>query len=692
MISLNNGVIRVDLDDKARVTWLEDLSSGNGNLITEPRPVFRAAIFRTTDAVNMGENKEDMAFAEAQEIKVAREGDNKAVVTVKGLATAMGQKEASLSLTISLEQGEVVFGGEIINQSDSCLDELIFPCVGRIDSLGNGAPDLLFPIQSGERIQDICKTLIGYTGRERLHELSEIYPGHLSMGFMMLADPTNCLYMACYDPLFHVMSLRAKGSPQGGVTLEMEKLCFVKKGESWQIPKMVLRLYQGSWRKGADEYVEWAKSWRHPIKQTEWMKKSNGYFLVINKQQFGFECWPYDTLPELYQYAQAHGYDCLGLFGWYHTGHDNNYPDLEVSPTMGGAEGLRKGIKAVQEQGGHVTLYYQGHLMDLNSPFYRSEGYKWESRNIWGSPYFEFYPKFCYSDKLRFFSRKAFSNICPSTPLWRTMMADRIDWISGFGADGALYDQIGGMPPYPCFNESHEHMNGKPSLSYTQGRLKLLPAIRERVAKHENFAFMSEHITDVYSQFLDCVHGIGSAPSARGGGMIPGPGQRTPTAGASMMPELFRYCFPETMITVRNPKPYMDERMTNYAFEYGFKFEMELRYDTDRQFVRNDEDPEKRIYAKKVADLRRKYEKYLLQGIFRADEGIERSNMYANIFAAADGSRAVALWNDSEQEVIPELMLTCGHPIAWENADGEKGSALPERMTPNSIAIVLLGD
>ncbi len=668
MLTLENQWIRLDMDESARITRLEDKKSGNGNVIAEPRPVFRAAILRTADAFGMGENLEDMAFSEDQELTVEK-ADRIIQVTVSDLKTKMGTKPAKVTLTIELNENEVVFGGMIENRSESCIDELLYPCVGAVESLGNGAPDLLYPMRSGQRYVDICSYLQKKTTRESLHEMSETYPGSLSMSWMALTDAKNCLYMACYDDLFHVMSMRAKGSAQGGVTLEFDKMCFVKPGETWQIPRMAVRLYQGSWRQGADAYVKWANTWRHQIPQAEWMKKLNGYFLVINKQQYGYESWPYDTLPELYKHARAHGFDSLGLFGWYHTGHDNNYPDLEVSPTMGGAEGLKAGIKAVQAEGGHVTLYYQGHLMDLTSPFYKNEGERWESKSIWGTPYYEFYPKFCYSDKLRHFSKKAFSTICPSAKLWHKMMADRIDWIAGFGADGALYDQIGGMPPYLCFNENHDHKNGKPSLSYTQGRLQLLEAIRKSVAKYPEFAFMSEHITDLYSQFLDGLHGTSTNPEN------------------GNMPQLFRYCFPDTLVTVRNPRPYMDERMTNYAFAYGFKFEMELRYDTDQRFIREDQAPEKRLYAHEVAKLRRSYEAHLLLGTFRADEGILQANVIANIFVAEDGSRVAALWNDSDQPLKPELTLERGQVARWANQSAQ-GEGMPEELQPNGIAVL----
>ena len=39
------------------------------------------------------------------------------------------------------------------------------------------------------------------------------------------------------------------------------------------------------------------------------------------------------------------------------------------------AEKLKEGIRAVHAKGGHVTLYYQGHLMDVGSKFYKEKGF-----------------------------------------------------------------------------------------------------------------------------------------------------------------------------------------------------------------------------------------------------------------------------------------------------------------------------
>ena len=561
MLNLTNGTIRLSLDEQGRLTALENLKTGKGNVIDRPAHLFRTVL-------KTGEDWEDVAFAKDAELTVRAQGEE-AVIEVKSLNTYLGRKDVRMTLTIRLCGEQVRFDAVIDNRSDSTLTDFFYPCVGEIRTLGEaGKPGLLYPNYFGEYHTDICEELKNASSWDSQHVLTVSYPYTLSMQWMTLIDGRQCLYFSGRDDQFYASSLRAVGSEEGGVTLEMDKLSFVEPGETWECPSYILWLYEGIWQQGAAEYRAWANgTWRRKVTPKPWIQNMNGYFLVINKQQFGDEMWPYDTIPELYERAKEHGCDTVGLFGWFHTGHDNMYPDLEVSPTLGGTEKLKAGIKAVQDKGGHVTLYYQGHLIDLGSRFYREVGHRIAGKSIWGTPYYEEYSKYAHSDLLRRYSRKIFATVCPWCGEWHELMAKKADWVRSFGADGILYDQIGGINPTPCFDRSHGHT--KPSLSYTQGRLRLLPAIRQSVDKYEGFAFMSENMTDLYAAHLDCVHGIGSWMGAKADRASYCDGPRPMVIHA---PEMYRETFPDDLSTVRNPRPYLEPRMVNYALTYGFRF------------------------------------------------------------------------------------------------------------------------
>ncbi len=681
MAVLKNAYVRLEVDERGRLTCLDRLHGGHGNVIETPAE----GLFRIV--MKDGDNWEDVAFPKDQAYSLSVEGDTLHVVVEK-LTTKSHTVNVRLDMRIRLQGEKVLFDADIENHDAVMVNDFYYPCIGRIKTLAGGKPELLWPNCAGERLPDICAHVGSLGDWDGEHVMSNTYPGLLSMQWMALLDGEECLYFSGHDALFHTSVLRVVGSKEHDVTLEMDKLCFIRPGETWQCPPYVLWLYEGSWRRGADEYASWANTWRKPVRQADWIRRMNGYFLVINKQQYGDEMWPYDTLLELYEDAKAHGCDTLGLFGWYHSGHDNQYPDLDVSESLGGADSLKENIKKVQAEGGHVTLYYQGHLMDTGSTFYQEKGHLLEGRTRWNTPYLEEYSKFHNSEYLKKFSKKLFSTVCPSCTQWHDLMAQRADWIASFGADGMLYDQIGGMPPYPCFNDSHPHLHGRPSLSYTQGRLKLLRRLHDQAKTHGlEFAFMSEHETDVYSQFLDAIHGIATNPGPPTGRRRDG---NSMLNLASSYPQMFRYCFPQTILTLRNPNPFLDPRYVNFAFLYGFRYEMELRYLKDQEAVRQDLYTEWKAYACAVGELRKKYEDVLLLGIYREQEGLDNQNplVHCALFEGETRS-AIALWNDTLQAQPVALHVAGKQVTGWETIDGH-GKGLPKMLKPGAVAILML--
>ena len=404
-----------------------------------------------------------------------------------------------------------------------------------------------------------------------------------------------------------------------------------------------------------------------------------GFFLVIYKQQYGDEVWSYHDIPKLYELALEHGCNTLGLFGWFDSGHDNFYPDLQVSETMGGEKALREGIQKVHEMGGHVVLYFQGHLIDVNTPYFQSgEGLKVAGKDRFGVPYYEHYCKYAGSEFNRYYGGRTMATACPWSADWHKLLSDKAEWIYGLGADGVLFDQTGGILPYPCFDPSHGHP--KPSVSFSQGRLRLLS--HASINRHENFALMVEIVTDTYSQFIDCIHG---SVSTSKGDRLKMMQSDQPTI--VNMPEIFRHIFPATAMTHRVARPYMEPRYVNGALCYGVPFEMEVRYLKDRQFVEANEKADWKKYAKKITDLRVKHADLLLRGLYSNDPEIMKAHpaLRHGVFTSRKGNETcLVMWNDNDEDAA--LNLCSDRWVRWETTE-QQGEGIPAIIPANSIMV-----
>ncbi|MDR2114761.1 MAG: DUF6259 domain-containing protein [Planctomycetaceae bacterium] len=652
----------LEVDNSGRIIRLENKLSGKGNIITRPTN----GIFKMV--CKQGENWETVIDPEHQTYKITKT-ENTIQIVIDHVKTDKSSTDLTLTMNITLKEGTLHFGAEFDNrENDLTVVEFCYPRIAVIKSLGNGKKfDLLWPLQAGRRIPNFTD----YKGN-----FVETYPSFLCMQWMALTDNEETLYLSGRDSEFYTTTLSAGNS--NGVGLAITRFLFVKPKEKRTTPETILQLYSGSWHRAANEYRTWASSWRINRSKPDWVHDVIGYFLVINKQQYGDEMWDYETLPKLYDLAKSHGFDTLGLFGWYQGGHDNTYPDIQVGKTLGGAEKLRENIKKVQQNGGHVTLYVQGHLIDVTSDFYKRYGAQVEGKSHWGSPYFEHYNKSSQSEFLRLFTSKVFSTACPSSPLWQDRMVQNVDFVAGFGADAMLVDQIGGMPPKPCFNEEHPHPKNCPGLSYVSGRISLLNKMWNRTrevdgVRGKDFAFFTEHITDTYSQFADFLHGIDTFP------------------GTTAFPEMFRYCFPETIITVRNPAPFISETFVNYAITYGFVMEMEIRYRNDCEHVLQDRSAAQREYAAKIGALRKQYRNVLGRAKFVDEEHLDigNRNIKCKAFESESGNRiAVVLWNSTDKPQTPKLTVKGYKLIETANADGKLTKPeLPETISPQRILL-----
>ena len=693
MYKLKNRFLEAVFDGEARLVSLR--RTDGGNILTRPADEGFLAVLAFVEK----ERLENIAPGSRQKWKVR--ATRKAVEYTAGqLVYSDGLRddniaECKITLRVELKDEELVFTSQVENGTDAYITDFEYPRIGEVKTLGDGVPTLFVPEQSGHAYADPGARVSGSDSREQeANTMDFVYPGPIAMQWLALCGRRNCLFLEGNDATFSACVFRVRGRQDGAgaMTLVYDRLVSVNPRSTVAHCPVKLKFYEGDWRRGAAEYAAWIRPYRPQHRRPQWVMDMQGYYLVINKQQFGYEMWPYDTLPELFRHARECGCDTLGLFGWYESGHDNRYPDLQVSRTLGGASALKRNIRLVQKAGGHVTLYYQGHLIDPNSDFYQRDGGRSTLRTVWGQEYVEYYNKSHRSPFLMHFSHKRFALACPASEKWRDLMVSREDWLASFGADGALYDQLGGVRPYICFGKNHRHDGDSPARAQSGGRRKLLAALQTHAKEiSPEFGFATEHITDIYSASADFLHGIQTAPSPQG---IEARVRENPGLGGKyIVPQIFRSCFPEVKITIRNPRPYMSRRSVNFAFVHSFLFEQELRYRADRDDTRGGTHAAEHAYARSIADFRRKHWDILGRGTY-VDTKFATSGE-PSLFAVSyetENARAVALWNDSAKPAeLSELRFAPGVEVAgYLTADGKRRRKLPVRLAADSVALLLL--
>jgi hypothetical protein len=274
------------------------------------------------------------------------------------------------------------------------------------------------------------------------------------------------------------------------------------------------------------------------------------------------------------------------------------------------------------------------------------------------------------------------------------------------GADGILFDQLGGRGPMACYGEGHGHP--VPEMVYTADRVRMLRRIADHMRTiNPDFIVMTEglhdSVTDSISLFHGCVYGV-FAPEinawARGKGM---PGA---------YPEMFRYTFPEVMSTIRIPTPMVSRVVANYTCTYGFRFEIESRYAPDVRYLRQDKVPDAAEYAevlsppdipmmqatppavatrylKQVIEFQRANADLLWRGRFTDNQGFtfQGPGLVAKSYQAGD-RLGVLVWNPSDRPAAFKLAVP--HATLASASEPEKASVeASSNLAPQTVRLLV---
>jgi hypothetical protein len=635
---LSNSRISIALDQDGRLIELKNQETGHNYIKGPARPPWRM-YYRLNGPMDGALDLE--ISPDGQKGAVRREGSTLTLsyqTLQANLPRGGRQRELQVGLTVrvALDGDQLVWTGAIENRErDPGLEitELWIPWIYGVGHLGLGrSSDVLYwPERAGRRIQDPygkltapAATSAATPGRGESPSYQTTYPAPAAMQWFTLNNGMEGLYAGSHDKSLMTTCLSVMSHARDeALSLVIVKYPFVRAGETWTSEPVIVRPYRGDWHMAARHYRAWTDTWMKKPNPPQWLRQTPGWVLSNWKGQSGHINTVYAELPDQLKQARSVGIDLMQIFGWAKQGFDNLYPEYETDEAMGGAEGLKQAIAEVRQSGGRTILYTQGQLIDPSTEFYKTQGRRIVARDIWGYEYRESYGGGGQGTLLSAMRNKYFGVACPGAAGWYERLLKQYEMVRGFGAQGILFDQMGGRPPYICFSKEHPH--AKPSLAAGPGKVANMKRLRAAMKPADpDFAFVIELATDCYFEYVDIIHsnGIGFWPEPEAFG------------------EMLRYTFPEPLITNRGGGTSDRRAQLGYTFTLGWRFDSNLRDVRDAGL---------HAYLARLTELRRKYSDLLLEGRFVDNEGFLCDNSRVASHAFTAGNRmAVTLWNPTE--------------------------------------------
>jgi hypothetical protein len=530
-----------------------------------------------------------------------------------------------------------------------------------------------------------------YNNPVRFGNRSLIYPAArgASMPWYLLRSQNNCFYLGIHDNL--------QGAKYINLAYDEDNqyfntfINFPVHSNEFSIPEVMVMPYSGDWYFASKFYRSWYNQYFKVAESPAWVKKDNGWLLAILKQQNGQVMWNYQDIDKLCDIAKEFNLSTIGLYGWAVGGHDNLYPYYKPDPLMGGREELTKAIANAQKKGIRIILYANGMIMDVSTDYYQYNGIETIILNDRNHPDIQFYVKYINS------TPKILATACAGSGLWRETMLDIAIEVKSLGADGVMYDQVGVIPPNFCFSKYHDHDPGQSDINY---RFNMIQEIRKEMKEIDpDFIIMNEATNDLIIREIDYTHGW------RIGGVTYPP--------RNFFPELFRYTFPELIMTQRNPNPIITRTDANFAFLYGLRHEIESRYEPDvnyllygtkpnkEDYFNNPTSPnitkineaslnESKAYTSMLINFQKQHADFFRYGKFIDEEGItlKGEDILAKGFSK-DNKIGVVVWNTNLRESRPFNLKIQGYSFLNGYEPDHNGIFSSGTIDPNSIQLIV---
>lgn len=330
------------------------------------------------------------------------------------LRNAHGQFDVDVALRIEFVGAAIHFRCKVVNRTAFKIAEIWCPVLGGLRGLGPASKaagtKALIPIKYAQSHLDLFRKF-GVDGGLGIPEVERVYPYpcDMSMAWTSLYHPAagRGLYFAAHDPEPRTKMLRfalhpgcavmrkdtdwptgrETGGAPVGLKLNWAFFPYLRPGNTFQGPPIVLQSHAGDWRQAARLYRQWFERAFGVMSNAgrrirrELVTLDTMFLLPEDNINYTFA-----DIPRWAKTAADRGCKSVLISGWQVGGHDRGYPDYSPDPRLGTWAGLRKGVAACHKLGLNVLFFVNVQPVDMSTPWYRRELKKYVATNPWQIP------------------------------------------------------------------------------------------------------------------------------------------------------------------------------------------------------------------------------------------------------------------------------------------------------------------
>lgn len=571
------------------------------------------------------------------------------------------------------------YSGELTNNSDMVIEQLIWPCLGDV-ALPENTDKLLFqyisystmkteeiypdngPMRGWCNLPETAFALLN-NGRQGLY---------LSSKDVDLDQLVMCTYNIIPNGKYRLMAggalSKKDNAERNNMNLQIcaERMIYSQPNSSVELPAFVVKPYEGTWHKGADIYKEWKRTWYKPPYRPAWIEDVNSWQqLQINSSEDDVN-FPYTQLVEYARDCKKYGVDAIQVTGWTKGGQDRGIPSHSTDPALGTFEQWKQAIAEANKMGVKIILFTKFTWVDLSSDLYdKYKGYIALNDRL-DSCWHQGYNYNTYTQLMGINTRR-FGVLCFEDAECRKYICEEFQKCLDLGAQGMVYDEnqhhAGHML---CFNPNHGHKI--PGFLYKGADLLGADFMKMVKQQDSNFIMFGEGCYDLQSKYY-----------------------ATYTRPNIDQIQVLRYVDPflpmNAIVMWHNERNAINMcLMDRYAITYE-----------PRNFKgRLSEFPRIMEYGRKVDNLRKKYKDYLWNAEFRDTQGAyaEGDDICYSVFVGKNGKKAVVVVNKNTKKVskanvsVDDCVLSALTVVTPENPEPVKFSG-SITLEPQSAAVII---